>query len=103
MKRGDHERDKPAATLLCGTLQVIVQTLGSASDDVKRNTLGPRGQLDASLPRRFRMPILHGAKSNACPNVHAVSVAVGEHFATYMDAFIPFAKIRIRKSRGAQV
>ena len=97
------ERQADAQALLCGTLQVIVQTLSSASDDVKRNTLGPHAD---NLMQAFLA--VFGCRSStvheeAMLAVGALAYAVGEHFATYMDAFIPFIKLGLENHEEHQV
>jgi len=97
------ERQADAQALLCGTLQVIVQTLSSASDDVKNQTLAPHAD---NLMQAFLA--VFGCRSStvheeAMLAVGALAYAVGEHFATYMDAFIPFIKLGLENHEEHQV
>ena len=94
------ERQADAQALLCGTLQVIVQTLSSASDDVKRNTLGPHAD---NLMQAFLA--VFGCRSSTCTKRQCLRSACGVRRRRALrdvhGCFHPVHKIRIRKSRGA--
>ena len=97
------EKQADAQALLCGTLQVIIQVLGSAEDHVKASTLLPHADtlMQAFLAVfRCRSATVH---EEAMLAVGALAYAVGEHFITYMDAFIPFVKLGLENHEEHQV
>lgn len=97
------EKQADAQALLCGTLQVIIQVLGAASQETKEQTLFAHAD---SLMHAFlsvfscRSSTVH---EEAMLAVGALAYAVGENFIKYMDAFIPYVKLGLENHEEHQV